>query len=462
MLKRKGYWKMGMAIGMSLLMTAGIAGCGAKHIDEVETASQTQTQSGRVEAPQPKEADKSVQEDRIWFYDADGDFIAVESDGHWGLIDAGERKNEDNMITDATGRSYGISWSVDTSGAEGIAWMVEHLGMDHLDFVVATHAHSDHIGGIPYVAETVGASGQPLVDDKTVYLRKPYEHTSDLNDDINVANDVDGWHDQAYWYQAEEAMKSRGAVIVDPGVGQRTNDGWQSEDAYQTVPKSINQADTGLQALEYVMGDASNRYDDHLECQFGNIRLSFYNLFTTPSQIDPNLNSIVTVADNGISKVYLGGDINTEQMVEQKVVREVVKDHGPIQIVKASHHGFDISNSKEALDLLQPKIMIVPTHEAAMREGHLAPGNAWTAVADYTNQKFGTRHYVVGKAAGPLVICMDEGVVREWDAETDGYKEADDALDPLGHSFTGVVSWTQQMNVDTLSVEYQNGTPMGF
>lgn len=54
-----------------------------------------------------------------------GDCTLIESKGHYALIDAGEYKERDKVI------SY-----------------LSLLGVKELDFIIATHPHSDHIGGL--------------------------------------------------------------------------------------------------------------------------------------------------------------------------------------------------------------------------------------------------------------------------------------------------------------------------
>ena len=57
-----------------------------------------------------------------------GDCTLIESNGHFALIDAGERIEEDNVI------SY-----------------LSSVGVKTLDFIISTHPHSDHCGALPDV-----------------------------------------------------------------------------------------------------------------------------------------------------------------------------------------------------------------------------------------------------------------------------------------------------------------------
>ena len=69
----------------------------------------------------------------VYFLDVgQGDAALLRSAGATMLIDGGPRDHEDNLLAD-----------------------LEELGVDHLDYMVATHPHEDHIGGLPGVMEQI-------------------------------------------------------------------------------------------------------------------------------------------------------------------------------------------------------------------------------------------------------------------------------------------------------------------
>ena len=69
----------------------------------------------------------------VYFLDVgQGDAALLRSAGATMLIDGGPRDHEDNLLAD-----------------------LEELGVDHLDYMVATHPHEDHIGGLPGVMERI-------------------------------------------------------------------------------------------------------------------------------------------------------------------------------------------------------------------------------------------------------------------------------------------------------------------
>ena len=81
-----------------------------------------------------------------------GDSILAESDGHYMLIDAGENDQAGTVI------SY-----------------LKAQGVTKLDYVIGTHPHSDHIGGLDKVIDTF-----PV--DKVIL--PPVEHTTKTFEDV--------------------------------------------------------------------------------------------------------------------------------------------------------------------------------------------------------------------------------------------------------------------------------------
>ena len=84
-----------------------------------------------------------------------GDSILAESDGHYMLIDAGENDQAGTVI------SY-----------------LKAQGVTKLDYVIGTHPHSDHIGGLDKVIDTF-----PV--DKVIL--PPVEHTTKTFEDVLVS-----------------------------------------------------------------------------------------------------------------------------------------------------------------------------------------------------------------------------------------------------------------------------------
>lgn len=105
--------------------------------------------------------DKEVSKLKVHFIDVgQGDSVLIESDNKYMLIDAGER-NKSKVVID----------------------YLENIGVKKLDYLIATHPHSDHIGGL---ADVIGYFdiGKVIMPD-VVHTTKTFE---DLLDAISEKN----------------------------------------------------------------------------------------------------------------------------------------------------------------------------------------------------------------------------------------------------------------------------------
>lgn len=53
---------------------------------------------------------------------------------------------------------------------------------------------------------------------------------------------------------------------------------------------------------------------------------------------------------------------------EQKIVKTIYDDHGNIELVKTSHHGYNYSNSKYLIDTFKPKVMVVTSRRTSINK----------------------------------------------------------------------------------------------
>lgn len=102
-----------------------VAGCGDTHHETKETY-----ESGGEPGIETNPLSDAISADStfsIHFIDVgQADAALVECDGHYMLIDGGNRADSDVIYT-----------------------VLKNAGVSHLEIVVGTHAHEDHIGGIP-------------------------------------------------------------------------------------------------------------------------------------------------------------------------------------------------------------------------------------------------------------------------------------------------------------------------
>lgn len=354
--------------------------------------------------------------DRIWFYNVSGgefgsDMILVESNGHFGLIDSGNRYQD--TIEDEDGTLYDLPYegqlscqSEGKNGKDGMIYMVENLGVDHLDFIISTHPHSDHIGGIPEIAElkVLGEDGSTysLIDSSTVYFYKQYKHINETEDDI-VGGSGSSWHNQAFDYQARKAVEERGAVSVE--VSSDLRDGNYSESSDTDV--SLNE--TKISDIHYDSGTPSD-IDDKLSFIWENMAIDLYNISMVETDRDSNVNSLVTVITIGEDSMYFGGDLNVLEQREQQIAEVVFEDHGTIDLVKASHHGNDFSNSKRLIDLFKPAVIVNTSGRASIYDD--APSMSCRTMQYYAERNCGTAFYEVGASDKMLLTYFEDGVIK--------------------------------------------------
>lgn len=355
---------------------------------------------------------------RVYFYNMSGgkatlsDFIIIESNGHWGLIDSGHRKAStisDGSKTYSSSQDGGLSSQIAyKNGVDAAKYMVETLGVKHLDFIIGTHAHSDHLGGIPEIANLLVTdpktkSKYSLVSNDTAYIYKPYNPVNTTQDDISGWTSY-SWHNQAYSYQAISVMKSHNAKMVDVSNYTFVQGNTEPTLDYTSVTNKLNSI-SGISGAQYKMGAYNNFYDDTLSFKFGNMNITLYNLFMHNTNIDENVNSIVaTITYNG-NKVVSLADINVEDRAEQQITAAIRNNIGTADVLKAAHHGVCRgSNSKEMIDNTQPK-KVIATRGITNVNGTQAAG-AYANAMKYAKSKYGTVFYENGASGYGLVVDL--------------------------------------------------------
>ena len=121
------------------------------------------------------------------------DCFLIESNGHYGLIDSSNPPFND-----------GTSRAIVSNEKYTVTHVVEYLdriGVKKLDFIIATHSHSDHLGGMRIIA-------QKYVDNNTKYYYRTYIETTD--DEAHP-----DWDNRGYYTRAINAMKEKGAEFIE-------------------------------------------------------------------------------------------------------------------------------------------------------------------------------------------------------------------------------------------------------
>lgn len=126
------------------------------------------------------------------------DAILLESNGHFGMVDSGE----DWEYPDGSDERYPFRNGI-TTGIGFEQQVIHYLksqGVEKLDFYIATHSHSDHIG-----------SGDEILD--AIPTDKLYINRYD---DVNmiVENDAQLWDNQYVYDDIIEAANRNGVQII--------------------------------------------------------------------------------------------------------------------------------------------------------------------------------------------------------------------------------------------------------
>ena len=236
----------------------------------------------------------------------EADSILIESNGKYGLVDSSnpykfiENEVEHVQIDESLGENNQWSSSPDES-VQAVLNYLDYLKIDKLDFIIGTHSHSDHIGGIPAIA-------YKYVDSNTKYYYRQYRET--IEDICKIK-----WANYKYYLATVHSMQKKGAELID-------------------VTNII------------------------INFNFGDFHIELLNTDIDPDELNlgENQNSIVILVKYKNTKVFLASDMIIK---DDKAIKDYL---GKIDILKLAHHGFSETSCEFLLRTKPDYVVISNTH----------------------------------------------------------------------------------------------------
>ena len=234
--------------------------------------------------------------DRIHFLKTgSSDAIILESDGHFAMVDAGEDTDNPRSFPGLELPGY---------EQEVLGYLKQNCadenGKVHLDFVLGTHAHSDHIGGFDTIIL------DPDVTVGRAYL-KAYD-SSRIND-----HEVTDWDNQEVYDQMVSALQARNVPLIQ-------------------TPDPVTFA-------------------------FGNFTVTLINAVDpeTDGKVGENDNSFGVLLEKNGTKIFLAGDMDNNSGDETRLAPEI----GKVDLLKVGHHGYGGSSTETFISTLDPEACVV-------------------------------------------------------------------------------------------------------
>ncbi len=284
------------------------------------------------------------------------------------FLELGNKYTGDSIYIKAGGNDILIDAGSRNSSAEAICEYVDQYCEDNtLEYVIATHAHQDHIAGF------VGTSKVPGIFDyykcETIIDFPLTDATSKVYTDYVTKRDAEVSNDGAVHYNALECYNNENGA-------KRT----------------------------YEIGD-------------GITMTILYNYFYDHKTSDENDYSVCLLINDGVNNYLFTGDLEAEG--EEKLVE--YNSLPKCKVFKAGHHGSPTSSREELLSVIQPEIVCVcccaGSDEYTSVNANMFPSQAFIdRVAKYTKDIYVTTIISDNTDGfeslnGNIVVALIDGVV---------------------------------------------------
>lgn len=233
-------------------------------------------------------------ENKIHFLNTEsGDCIILESNGRLAMIDCAEDTDNPRGFEELELKGFEdrVLEYVKSNFADA-------SGKVHFDFILGTHAHSDHIGGF-----------DTLLADPDITVGKAYLKRY-----------------QAYYINDQEKTE------------------WDNQEVYDQMVNAVNAR--GIELIQDIPTE---------EFMHGTLKLRFLNTEDPKEKdIGENENAVALYVQDGDKKILLMADVNYLDGDEQAISKEI----GKVDLLKVGHHGYGYSTGTPFLTRTQPKIAI--------------------------------------------------------------------------------------------------------
>ena len=235
------------------------------------------------------------------------DAILIESDGKFAMIDAGEDTDNPRGFEGLELEGFEekvVKYLKDNAADEN--------GKVHLDFVLGTHSHSDHIGGFDTV-----------INDEDIEIGRAYlkEYDSSKIRDY----EVEKWDNQEVYDQMVQALNAKNVPIISKPDGK---------------PFSL-----------------------------GNFTITLFNTDDPENdkKAGENDQSIGVLIEKNGTRVFLSGDMDNITGDEKRLAPEI----GKIDLLKVGHHSYHYSSTAGFIRTLSPEYCVITNNESSVQRSTL-------------------------------------------------------------------------------------------
>lgn len=254
-------------------------------------------------------SDAQTSGDKIHFLNTgSSDAILLESNGKFAMIDAGEDTDNPRGFDEL---------KLDGYEEKVLAYLKSHAadesGKVHLDFILGTHSHSDHIGGF-----------DTIIADAAVEIDKAYLKVYDSSKIKN--KEVKNWDNQEVYDQTVNALKEKSVPII------------------------------------------SNQ--DGTPFTLGNFKVTLFNTNDPElkGKVGENDQSYGVLIEKNGTRIFLAGDIDNFTGDESRLAPEI----GKVDLLKVGHHSYEMSSTGKFIKTLSPKTCVVTNQYESIHIATLA------------------------------------------------------------------------------------------